>query len=212
VVINTGPEAVLVIGVHREELAFGERVAARVSSSTLDVLRIPEGLSGRRPRADQRFLYDTRHREIYLQLLPHVLGRYRLVIDLHTGVDEKGSPCADVLCADARFLACVAPAAEPQLASGCGVRPVLLTAPTRRQAEGRTPTDVLRAETALPPKVWDSDAFIYVGVEVYLPQAGEGDAAAWAFAADLMERLIGCAGTGYEGAQAGFRGRESGTA
>ncbi len=200
------------IGVHREELAFGERVAARVSASTLDVLRIPEGLSGRRPRADQRLLYDTRHREIYLQLLPHVLGRYRLVIDLHTGVDEEGSPCADVLCADARFLACAAPAAWPQPASGCVVRPVLLTAPTRRQVEGSTPTDVLLAATALPPRVWDNDAFLYVGVEIYLPQAGEGDAAAWAFAADLVERLIGCAGVGYGGAQVGFRGQESGTA
>jgi hypothetical protein len=44
---------------HREELAFGERVAATLARGNqprgLDVLRIPEGISGRQPRADQRY-------------------------------------------------------------------------------------------------------------------------------------------------------------
>jgi hypothetical protein len=39
-------DAVLVSGVHREELAFGDMVPEGLDPSLADLLRIPEGLSG----------------------------------------------------------------------------------------------------------------------------------------------------------------------
>ncbi len=55
-----GSEAVLVIGVHREELAFGDKVADDLDPSLADLLCIPEGLSGQRPRQDQLFYWVIR--------------------------------------------------------------------------------------------------------------------------------------------------------
>lgn len=74
---DAGPPVAVIIGVHREELAFGERVAEGLDPRRISVLRIPEGISGRRPRADERLRYDASHREMYLQLLPLLKGRYR---------------------------------------------------------------------------------------------------------------------------------------
>jgi hypothetical protein len=189
---------VLVIGMHREELAFGERVAARVDPRMVAVLRVPDGLSGRRPRADERFLYDTRHRELYLQLLPHVLRRYRLLIDLHTGIDERGGPCADVICADAGYLDCVAgPSARGDgRLSGEEVRPVLLMASAGPERRRPGEVDAVFAETTLPRRVWDNSAFTYVGLEVYLSAPGAGAPEAWTFAAVVIDRLTRCAGLG----------------
>lgn len=44
-----GTRTLLVIGIHREELAFGRDVVQGLEVEDLDVLEIPEGLSGRRP-------------------------------------------------------------------------------------------------------------------------------------------------------------------
>jgi len=97
-------DAVLVIGVHREELAFGDKVAEGLDPSSADLLRIPEGLSGRRPRQDQLFYYETLHRELYHQLAAQIRGRYRLALDLHCGIDE-GAPCADLISRNSDLLA-----------------------------------------------------------------------------------------------------------
>ncbi|MEF3168990.1 MAG: hypothetical protein K6360_06605 [Deltaproteobacteria bacterium] len=44
------PGTLLIIGIHREELAFGEQVARLLAgSSCMDVLKIESGLSDRRP-------------------------------------------------------------------------------------------------------------------------------------------------------------------
>jgi hypothetical protein len=96
---GAGAPTVLLIGIHREELAFGRAVARGLDDPGIAVLEIPEGLSGRRPRPDQRFHYETLHRALCLQLLPHLAGHCRLLIDLHTGLDRQG-PSADLMCAD----------------------------------------------------------------------------------------------------------------
>jgi hypothetical protein len=44
------------------------------------------------------------HHSLYLQLLPHVLDYYQLLIDLHTGSDLL-SPSVDLICADAALCA-----------------------------------------------------------------------------------------------------------
>src|SRR5690606_5090834 len=96
----------LVIGIHREELAFGQTVVEGLNKDCLQVLTVPEGISGTRPLIDQQFTYETLHRALYLQLLPHVQGRHALLIDLHAGSDPAG-PSADLICADISLRACM---------------------------------------------------------------------------------------------------------
>jgi hypothetical protein len=155
-----GAATLLVIGIHREELAFGEAVAAGLDRSRFDVLRIPEGLSGHHPRPDQRFHFDTLHRALYLQLPPHIQARHKRVVDLHTGLDPHG-PCADIYSRDTARLA-------ESLAKEDGIQPV-------PRLISLLPGDgVTSAATVIPPEIWRNPRFLYVGVEIYLPETGAG--------------------------------------
>jgi hypothetical protein len=136
---------------------------------------ITDGLSGRRPRADQRFVFDTLHRALYLQLLPHVLERHELLIDLHTGLDNRG-PCADLYSRDAgRLFALLENAGDLQppprvvslLPNGAGTC----------------------AATSVPAEIWRNPRFLYIGLEIYLREPGEGRAADRAYARVLIEAL-----------------------
>lgn len=187
-------QALLVIGVHREELAFGECVAARLAECDalrrLDVLRITEGISGQRPRFDQRFHYEILHRALYRQI-QKAAGRYRLLIDLHRGEDDEG-PCADVISGDSRLLGCVrertGEAAEcPSRPHEAAVRTVQLTGDGRDAHQG-----VMAGRTVIPQELWNSTDVLFVGVEVYLPTPGSGSQRDWEFSARLIEEIIRC--------------------
>lgn len=177
------PPTLLVIGIHREELAFGQAVAGGVDPAQVAVLEIPEGLSGQPPPAARRFQYEALHRALYLQLLPHVLNHHRLLVDLHSGSDPQLG--ADLICADPALCACLrtAVAGAEQLA-GVEVRVVPL---------GDEGAD-LHARTIIPPQVWHNPAFLYLGLEIYLPEPAD----AWPGARELARELIaiaaGCAG------------------
>ena len=183
--------AVLVIGIHREELAFGEAVAAGLDLSHLTLLRIPAGVSGARPSPDQAFYYRTNHQELYLQVLAQVRGHYDLLLDLHAGVNEPGR-CADLISADRHLLACLldhsGPAQPPP--SGELERGVLLAAP---DDPPRVSDSLLSAHTVIPMSVWENEAFRYLGIEVFLPTAGAGQPADWTFARRLIEQSLACA-------------------
>jgi hypothetical protein len=99
-------KAIIVIGIHQEELAFGERVAELLDGSMISVLRIEQGLSSRKPVFDDLFYYTTQHQEIYLQLRQQVKKRYDLLIDLHNGINESGA-CADIFCKHINLLDCL---------------------------------------------------------------------------------------------------------
>lgn len=51
-VVAPAAPVLVVIGIHREELVFGREVAAGLAPDEAEVLEIPDGLSGRRPRPD----------------------------------------------------------------------------------------------------------------------------------------------------------------
>ena len=70
-----------------------------INAEDVAVLTVPEGISGRRPRADQLLQYEHLHQRLYTQLLSHVTGQYMALIDLHTGEDQNG-PKEDLFCAD----------------------------------------------------------------------------------------------------------------
>jgi hypothetical protein len=183
--------AVLVLGIHREELAFGEAVTAGLDPARIDLLRIPEGVSGARPTQDQAFYYRASHRELYGQILRQIRGRYDLVIDLHCGINEPGR-CADLFSADASLLQCVCAAARhtPGVTPS-PVRPVLLGAGGPPATDA--PSLPLRAVTVIPEEIWRNPAFSYLGIEVFLPAAGAGSPEDWALARGLINGVIHCA-------------------
>lgn len=188
-----GPATLLVIGIHREEQAFGERGAAGLKPEEAAVLRIGEGLSGRHPRADQRFHYDTLHRELYHQLLAHVRqGAYRLVIDLHTGMDREG-PCADIYCGDGALRGCVEQElhhAGPVIGHPARIVPFVSATGPVADVEGP------RAAGVMSERVWNNPDFIYVGLEIYLPEDRSPQTGDWDYARRLVRLLADCLGAG----------------
>jgi hypothetical protein len=185
-------ETLLVTGIHREELAFGDRVAALMDKERTQVLRIPEGISHSRTGTDDLFYYNTRHREIYLQLRQQVKGYYRLLIDLHTGLNDSGR-CADIYCRDESILQCVAEGSRQ-----AGIGDQLRTVKILADSESSDPPEdhqviEVGARTSIPKQIWNNRAFIYVGLEVYLPEGGVGTEEDWRFACDLIESVRACA-------------------
>jgi hypothetical protein len=187
-----GARTLLVTGVHREELGFGDRVAALLSTDRIDVLRIPKGITQRRTGTDEHFYATTEHREIYLQVRQQVRGRYELLIDLHSGIDEAG-PCADVFCRRRPFLGCLA--GRIRRAGGMeAIRLIRIAA----DDESIAPEDDDRivdasARTWIPRVIWDQASPLYVGLEVYLARAGEGARGDWQFARRVIEAIRSCA-------------------
>jgi hypothetical protein len=198
---QSAAEAVLIIGAHREELAFGERVAEGLDPR-IAVLRIPEGISGHRPRPDEVFYYETRHRELYLQLRQQVGGRYKVVVDLHTGLNQPGR-CADVICRDPALLRCVHRATQRRYGRAAATGLVRTVRLASRTDSGEPSIQADAAEygkgplgtTVIPTGVWDSEDFLYVGLEVYLGQEGEGQEDDWRFARRLVRDTVACAGS-----------------
>ena len=96
-------DTLLVTGIHRDELGFGDRVATVLPRGAVEVIRIPQGIPQPRRGPGEQFYSRTEHREIYLQLHQQVRGRYRLMIDLHKGLDETGRG-AEIFCNDEALL------------------------------------------------------------------------------------------------------------
>ncbi|WP_156427748.1 hypothetical protein [Thiohalocapsa sp. ML1] len=172
--------ALLVVGAHREERAFGEAVAARLPGAGFDVLRIERGLSGRRPGPEALDAYRRRHRALYEQILGHIRPTHHVVLDLHTGFDESGL-CAEVLSADPLLLGCIERAGSAGVAPALGVsrlRGVQLVAecPLDGRPDATAGTCAPRAgwprlKPDIPAAVWHVEHPLYIGVEIYLPGA-----------------------------------------
>jgi hypothetical protein len=197
-----GAEAVLVIGLHREELRFGEQVAKRLPRTQIDLLRIEHGLSAKKPLYHQRFYYTTEHREIYLQLRRHIQPQHRLLIDLHAGVGE-GLPRAEVYCHDLGLLDRLASRlAAPSAACHAYREQVRLVRIVTEEAEPalrheRPAVDPDRpgytvCRTLIPEAVWRNERFCYVGVEVYLRKPQTGEKRDWELGRELIAILVDC--------------------
>ena len=176
-------DTVLVTGIHAEELEFGDRVSDRLEPGDIEVLRIPQGVPQRCADVDQQFRYETRQRELYLQLHQQVKGRYRVLIDLHSGLDEDG-PSADVYCHAPAMLDCIG----SRLDEREPVRLIRIVAPDEPMPPaGADDGPDAGARTRIPPKVWTGGDPVYVGLEIYLPYRGRSEDAE-----DLARRLIAC--------------------
>lgn len=184
---NPKAPAVLVTGIHREELDFGDQVANVLETDQFDVLRIPEGVSQRCTDVDQQFYHETRQRELYLQLYQQVKRRYELLIDLHSGWDEDG-PCADIYCHDPKILHCLGRSLDSPLFNGL-VRLVRITGTGESKSEGK-PVDC-EAHTSIPEVIWRTPSPVYVGLELYLPDRGKTDKAT-SLAHALIAKIRAC--------------------
>ncbi len=186
-------DTLLVTGIHREELKFGDHVAALFNADTIDVMRISQGIPQIRTTTDETFYSNTQHREIYLQLRQQIKGRYRLLIDLHCGIDEAGH-CADIFCHDRHFLACLA--TQPAIAEpAASVRLIKIVEPNTNTAVNSKDSIVdADAHTWIPREIWDDDRCTYIGLEVYLQQGNEGTEEDWQFARTLIENIQICTG------------------
>ncbi len=175
----------LLIGVHKSELAFGDQVA-RLLGDAVNVLRVDEGLADAKPTPDALFHWCVRHKEMYSQVLQRVGRRRGPMIDLHTGLNQAAR-CADVYCHNEQFLSFLRHALSLQRESSVRVLPIV----TDTSAVTGDTTPVARAY--IPPAIWQSSRFLYIGVEVFLPVAGAGEPPDHAFAAQLVRLIIGCA-------------------
>ena len=198
-------KAIIVIGIHREELAFGERVAELLDGSGIDVLRIEQGLSGKNPVFDDLFYYTTQHQEIYLQLRQQIKKRYDLLIDLHSGINESGA-CAEIFCKHVDLLDCLKTVSKKCSDIHCPLSgPIRLTRiiedsgkiddPAERNEE--MDTKIREQEypfclTVIPQAVWASQDFIYVGLEIYLPRPDAGTMEDWRFTAEIVGSILKC--------------------
>ncbi len=159
---HPAPRILLVIGIHQEELGFGQAVAARLgktgAGAAVDVLDIPEGLPGRHPRADERDRHRLVHERLYEQLLAHIKPHHTLLIDLHAGRDDHGPAFDFYHASPALHDGLLEILAGYSDLAGVDIRLVSLS------HEGPC-----QASTVIPPAIWNNPAFAYLGLEVYLP-------------------------------------------
>lgn len=159
------------IGIHREELAFGREVLRGLEVGEVDVLEIPEGLSGRRPLPDECFRHRALHRTLYLQLLPYLGPAHRLLVDLHAGLDD-GGPIVDLLCASASLQVHLGLALKSAEFVVDGEAVARLC--DRVRVVALDPRQAVHANTVIPEEIWNNAGFAYLGVEVYLPADAPG--------------------------------------
>lgn len=179
----------LVVGIHREELDFGLKVA-RTVENFIHVVRINNGLSHAKSLYRSSFYHSTAHREMYLQLHQQLKGKTNFAIDLHTGINESGR-CADIHSADPRLLRNIktgldADALQPHSAPGEErLYRITESAGQGEEKNGLFPV----SHTIIPRRIWAGHDYIYAGLEIYLGEPGAGTSADCQYAARLIRLL-----------------------
>ena len=181
----------LVTGIHREELAFGDHVCEQVDRGQIDVMRVPEGVSHARDGTGDEFYYTTKHREIYLQLRQQIRREYKLVIDLHCGKGGQGL-YAELFCHDTHLMGCLTKQLSERSLEN-NVRLIEIIAEHKAQPGGAVvKLEDPKARTWIPQSVWDGRDFCYVGLEVYLQDGERGSPREWQFTCELIEMIMEC--------------------
>jgi len=195
------PVILVVIGAHRDELAFGDKVAGLLDEQRFSILRIQQGICGIRPRPDERAAFLRRHHDLYMQILDHVAPHHQVLIDLHCGIDQTGKH-ADLFSADPKVLACLthATAAAASDIPDASIRGVRLVADTTVTADP-TPDGWPVARAEIPEPIWNRPIPRYVGVEVYLTADGAGSDGEQHFAATVLAGIADCLVSEHDGAR-----------
>ena len=181
----------LVIGIHKKELDFGRQVAAILPETDIRIVQIDQGLPQQESFNRRGYYYSTFHREIYLQLHQQVKNKIDLMIDLHTGINESGR-CADIFCNDERLLGRIRKTLnKSKMNISENSQAVRLFKITTVSSEAHVPSSSFPVcHTIIPDSVWESAHYSYVGLEIYLQEAGKGKQADWIYGARLVEIII----------------------
>jgi hypothetical protein len=182
---------VVIVGVHRHELDFGDGVARLLHTGDIDVLRIPHGIEQPRAVPGDRFRSLARHREIYLQVRQQIRRRYDLAIDVHCGYDEQGH-AADIFCHQARLLDCLASRIDGHPDFGRLRLLRIIDEHTPRAGGDRQGPAHADARTWIPRRVWLDVRPLYVGLEIYLAGDAAGEPDDWMFARRLIDTIRAC--------------------
>lgn len=190
----------LVIGIHQEELEFGKQITRCIKQRSIDVLRIPKGIPQNKNPSEAFFYHQLRHREIYMQLRQQTIGRYNLLLDLHSGINEPGR-CADIYCRDESLLSRLNKEIQSHHKLP-DIRTVHIAAENERMTPNAKPSIAdqgqishAMAHTLIPVEVWNSREFLYIGLEVYITETGEGAEEDWFFTCTLVDLILRCAET-----------------
>lgn len=181
----------LVIGIHKPELGFGLQVAAMLAGSGIRIVQIDQGLPQQGSFNGKGYYYGAFHREIYLQVHQQVKGKLDLLIDLHTGINET-CRCADLFCADIHLLGRlkkILNVCKPDLSNRLpALRLFEIISDSTRERENAGSFPV--CHTIIPPVVWDSAKYSYVGLEIYLQDTGKGNESDWAYGVGIVKSII----------------------
>ena len=191
VALNQDIRTCLVIGVHKKELGFGRQVADLFGQTDIRVVRIDKGLPQQESFIGRGFYYGAFHREMYLQLHQQMKNKIDLLIDLHTGINETGR-CADIYCGDRHLLGRLEKTLNGNetefIDFSQAIRLFEITTVSSTVAAESTGFPV--CHTIIPSTVWKTARYSYVGLEIYLPKAGNGKQADWVYGADIIDGII----------------------
>lgn len=184
---NNDMRTLVVIGVHREELAFGDQVALGLDGQMIDVLRIPRGLSARRPRADQLATYRARHARLYEQICDHLQPIHGIVIDLHCSIGAD--PVMDIICANAGYLATLQECCKhAEGLQDAIVRTIQMVSDDDiHEHEDVESGSQLFMKPDLPSSIWKARRPLYIGLEIYLQEEGAGICQDWQRSQSLIQ-------------------------
>jgi hypothetical protein len=184
------PRTGLVIGIHQQELDFGRQVASILPAKDIRIIQIDQGLPQQDSFKDRGYYYSIYHQEIYLQLHQQIKNKVDLLMELHTGINEAGR-CTDIFCGD-RVLLDRLKNTFSQMMNQTGQYPALrIFKISRPSAKAQADSGCFPVcHTIIPCRVWESPNYAYVGVEVYLTEAGKGRPADWRYGAELIEGVI----------------------
>jgi hypothetical protein len=186
----------VIIGAHREELAFGEKTAKGLPKKGIEIIRIEKGISNR-PSPDH--LNSERMADLqnlYYGIDKKARGRFQLVLDLHCGYGEEGWS-ADVFCAETAFLDAMEKALNPPSGKKSRLPPdvrlfkVMLNGDDKPLAfDERFPVCL----SFVPETIINGSHYLYVGLEFYLT-CKKGRWSDHRRARRLILGVQGCAGT-----------------
>lgn len=186
--LKLAPPVLLIIGAHREELAFGELLTTDLDPERFVVLRIPAGISGIRPCDSELENFTHQHQQLYRQILNYLQPGQRLMVDIHQGINSRGA-AVDVISADSALLDQVKQLPLINSAS-VQVRCIKLVKSTEyTQVKPHVDPTALLAKSFIPEAVWNHPDCRYIGIEVYLQDEQQPSADELAFSRQLIQQL-----------------------
>ncbi|WP_316858209.1 hypothetical protein [uncultured Cohaesibacter sp.] len=191
--LQNSAETIVVIGVHKEELAFGDEVARHLDRTLFSPFRIASGLSARRPRTDQLEQYLTNHEQLYTQIADHMPAHCKLLIDLHCRL--KAEADADIFCASPDLLNRISESFHTRFPkSDARLRTIRMVSDADLcewddTHEDKHASGHLLSKPELPEVVWRATRPAYVGLEIYLDHEGRGEQENWDLTLQILSAV-----------------------